>query len=155
MPESITSNGGGADSYNLVSQCQNCLNEWLYRCVWRRITEWFKSQMSPHKQLKSKCKRYSGWLEKSKSSDSTLPCKQTWNIVLYCLETKLCLVRRELASPTQLRICFVKYIDSKDVPVALHLSNTVFIDRALNVSIYCSSMGRIRLYSFTISNLCL
>nr|CAG4651361.1 EOG090X0EEC [Simocephalus serrulatus]SVE94522.1 EOG090X0EEC [Simocephalus serrulatus] len=43
---------------------------------------------------------------------------------------------RDLAAPVQLRICFVKYAEASDVPVALHLSNTVFIDRALSVSLY-------------------
>nr|SVE76670.1 EOG090X0EEC [Daphnia longispina] len=43
---------------------------------------------------------------------------------------------RDLSAPVQLRICFVKYSDPGDVPVALHLSNTVFIDRAVSVTLY-------------------
>nr|CAH0111646.1 unnamed protein product [Daphnia galeata] len=43
---------------------------------------------------------------------------------------------RDLNAPVQLRICFVKYSDPGDVPVALHLSNTVFIDRAVSVTLY-------------------
>ncbi|KAI9556869.1 hypothetical protein GHT06_016661 [Daphnia sinensis] len=43
---------------------------------------------------------------------------------------------RDLNAPVQLRICFVKYADPNDVPVALHLSNTVFIDRAVSVTLY-------------------
>nr|SVE77274.1 EOG090X0EEC [Daphnia lumholtzi] len=43
---------------------------------------------------------------------------------------------RDLSAPVQLRICFVKYADPNDVPVALHLSNTVFIDRAVSVTLY-------------------
>nr|CAG4635092.1 EOG090X0EEC [Alona affinis] len=36
----------------------------------------------------------------------------------------------------QVRICFLKFADPNDVAVAMHLSNTVFIDRALVVSPY-------------------
>jgi len=34
---------------------------------------------------------------------------------------------------TTSKVCFVKFADADDVAVALHLTNTVFIDRALNV----------------------
>ena len=50
--------------------------------------------------------------------------------------------RRDLAAPVQLRICFVKYAEASDVSVALHLNNTVFIDRALNVALYSGSKSK-------------
>uniref|UniRef100_A0A336KV94 CSON000260 protein n=1 Tax=Culicoides sonorensis TaxID=179676 RepID=A0A336KV94_CULSO len=40
---------------------------------------------------------------------------------------------RDVSCPVQSRICYVKYIESHSVPVAQHLTNTVFIDRALIV----------------------
>lgn len=40
----------------------------------------------------------------------------------------------ELEPPSTSRICFVKYEYAEDVGVSLHLSNTVFIDRALVVA---------------------
>ncbi|XP_037934618.1 probable splicing factor, arginine/serine-rich 7 [Teleopsis dalmanni] len=40
---------------------------------------------------------------------------------------------RDVSCPVQSRICYVKYEDSNSVPVAQHLTNTVFIDRALIV----------------------
>lgn len=40
---------------------------------------------------------------------------------------------RDVSCPVQSRICYVKYYDSLTVGVALHLTNTVFIDRALIV----------------------
>nr|CAG4643529.1 EOG090X0EEC [Ilyocryptus agilis] len=46
---------------------------------------------------------------------------------------------RDLAVPVQVRICFIKYENAQDVAVALHLSNTVFIDRALMVTLYAAS----------------
>lgn len=59
--------------------------------------------------------------------------------------------RRDLSAPVQLRICFVKYADPNDVPVALHLSNTVFIDRAVSVTLYHGSKSdtiHLNIYSF-------
>ncbi|KAM8717652.1 hypothetical protein ACLKA7_004362 [Drosophila subpalustris] len=40
---------------------------------------------------------------------------------------------RDVSCPVQSRICYVKYTESSSVPVAQHLTNTVFIDRALIV----------------------
>lgn len=40
---------------------------------------------------------------------------------------------RDVSCPVTSRICYVKYIESHSVPVAQHLTNTVFIDRALIV----------------------
>lgn len=40
---------------------------------------------------------------------------------------------RDVSCPVQSRICYVKYFESSCVPVAQHLTNTVFIDRALIV----------------------
>lgn len=40
---------------------------------------------------------------------------------------------RDVSCPVQSRICYVKYAESSCVPVAQHLTNTVFIDRALIV----------------------
>lgn len=40
---------------------------------------------------------------------------------------------RDVSCPVQSRICYVKYFESNCVPVAQHLTNTVFIDRALIV----------------------
>ncbi|XP_017095730.2 probable splicing factor, arginine/serine-rich 7 [Drosophila bipectinata] len=40
---------------------------------------------------------------------------------------------RDVSCPVQSRICYVKYTDTSSVPVAQHLTNTVFIDRALIV----------------------
>jgi len=40
---------------------------------------------------------------------------------------------RDVSCPVNSRICYVKYIDSSSVNVAQHLTNTVFIDRALIV----------------------
>ena len=41
--------------------------------------------------------------------------------------------RRDVAVPVQSRICFIKFFDRDAVGVAQHLTNTVFIDRALIV----------------------
>ncbi|XP_030376691.1 probable splicing factor, arginine/serine-rich 7 [Scaptodrosophila lebanonensis] len=40
---------------------------------------------------------------------------------------------RDVSCPVQSRICYVKYAEAGSVPVAQHLTNTVFIDRALIV----------------------
>ncbi|XP_017854726.2 probable splicing factor, arginine/serine-rich 7 [Drosophila busckii] len=40
---------------------------------------------------------------------------------------------RDVSCPVQSRICYVKYMEATSVPVAQHLTNTVFIDRALIV----------------------
>lgn len=40
---------------------------------------------------------------------------------------------RDVSCPVQSRICYVKYYDSANVNVAQHMTNTVFIDRALIV----------------------
>lgn len=40
---------------------------------------------------------------------------------------------RDVSCPVQSRICYVKYYDSATVSVAQHMTNTVFIDRALIV----------------------
>lgn len=40
---------------------------------------------------------------------------------------------RDVSCPVQSRICYVKYYDSSTVNVAQHMTNTVFIDRALIV----------------------
>lgn len=40
---------------------------------------------------------------------------------------------RDVSCPVQSRICYVKYYDSTTVSVAQHMTNTVFIDRALIV----------------------
>lgn len=40
---------------------------------------------------------------------------------------------RDVSCPVQSRICYVKYNDAANVNVAQHLTNTVFIDRALIV----------------------
>lgn len=40
---------------------------------------------------------------------------------------------RDVSCPVQSRVCYVKYYDSTTVNVAQHLTNTVFIDRALIV----------------------
>ncbi|XP_023954420.2 probable splicing factor, arginine/serine-rich 7 isoform X2 [Bicyclus anynana] len=40
---------------------------------------------------------------------------------------------RDVSCPVQSRICYVKYYDSATVTVAQHMTNTVFIDRALIV----------------------
>lgn len=40
---------------------------------------------------------------------------------------------RDVSCPVYSRICYVKYLDSSCVAVAQHLTNTVFIDRALIV----------------------
>lgn len=40
---------------------------------------------------------------------------------------------RDVSCPVQSRICYVKYYDSTTVNVAQHMTNTVFIDRALIV----------------------
>ena len=48
---------------------------------------------------------------------------------------------RDGAAQVAVRICFVKFLDANDVNVALHMSNTVFIDRALIVTPYSGSMS--------------
>lgn len=40
---------------------------------------------------------------------------------------------RDVSCPVQSRVCYVKYYDSSTVNVAQHMTNTVFIDRALIV----------------------
>lgn len=68
------------------------------------------------------------------------------NLLDYIANTKKCLTSagvitvtnhyillcsRDVAIPVQSRICFLKFHDRDSVSVAQHLTNTVFIDRAL------------------------
>jgi len=46
---------------------------------------------------------------------------------------------RDVTIPVQVRICFVKFSEPVSVAVAQHISNTVFIDRALIVAPYMGS----------------
>lgn len=50
---------------------------------------------------------------------------------------------RDVSLPVQSRICYVKYFDPGCVGVAQHLTNTVFIDRALIVTPYQTKGGEI------------
>uniref|UniRef100_A0A1B6H2B7 RRM domain-containing protein n=1 Tax=Cuerna arida TaxID=1464854 RepID=A0A1B6H2B7_9HEMI len=50
---------------------------------------------------------------------------------------------RDVSVPVQSRICYVKFFDPTCVGVAQHMTNTVFIDRALIVTPYQSSAGEI------------
>lgn len=50
---------------------------------------------------------------------------------------------RDVSVPVQSRICYVKFFDPTCVGVAQHMTNTVFIDRALIVTPYQSSAGDI------------
>ncbi|XP_075234578.1 splicing regulatory protein 54 [Lycorma delicatula] len=50
---------------------------------------------------------------------------------------------RDVSVPVQSRICYVKFFDAACVGVAQHMTNTVFIDRALIVTPYQSSGGEI------------
>lgn len=50
---------------------------------------------------------------------------------------------RDVSVPVQSRICYVKYFDAACVGVAQHLTNTVFIDRALIVTPYQTKGGEI------------
>lgn len=50
---------------------------------------------------------------------------------------------RDVSLPVQSRICYVKYFDPACVGVAQHLTNTVFIDRALIVTPYQAKGGEI------------
>lgn len=45
---------------------------------------------------------------------------------------------RDVSVPVQSRICYVKFFDPNCVGVAQHMTNTVFIDRAMNVTPYSS-----------------
>lgn len=40
---------------------------------------------------------------------------------------------RDVSCPVQSRICYIKFMDSSTVGIAQHMTNTVFIDRALIV----------------------
>ena len=40
---------------------------------------------------------------------------------------------RDVSCPVVSRICYIKFMDASSVPVAQHMSNTVFIDRAVVV----------------------
>lgn len=46
---------------------------------------------------------------------------------------------RDVTIPVQVRICFIKFSDAVSVAIAQHISNTVFIDRALIVTPYMGS----------------
>ncbi|KAK9499184.1 hypothetical protein O3M35_003683 [Rhynocoris fuscipes] len=50
---------------------------------------------------------------------------------------------RDVSVPVQSRICYVKFFDAVCVGVAQHMTNTVFIDRALIVTPYVSSTNEI------------
>lgn len=50
---------------------------------------------------------------------------------------------RDVSVPVQSRICYVKFFDTASVGVSQHMTNTVFIDRALIVTPYQSSGGEI------------
>ncbi|KAL1459472.1 hypothetical protein WDU94_011451 [Cyamophila willieti] len=47
-------------------------------------------------------------------------------------------IARDVSIPVQSRICYVKFFDEKCVGISQHLTNTVFIDRALAVTPYHS-----------------
>lgn len=47
-------------------------------------------------------------------------------------------IARDVSIPVQSRICYVKFFDEKCVGISQHLTNTVFIDRALVVTPYNS-----------------
>uniref|UniRef100_A0A8D9BCN8 Serine/arginine-rich splicing factor 11 n=1 Tax=Cacopsylla melanoneura TaxID=428564 RepID=A0A8D9BCN8_9HEMI len=53
-------------------------------------------------------------------------------------ELRLYPIARDVSIPVQSRICYVKFFDEKCVGIAQHLTNTVFIDRALVVTPYHS-----------------
>jgi hypothetical protein len=42
-------------------------------------------------------------------------------------------LRRDVSHPVQSRVCYVKFAKAESVGVAQHLTNTVFIDRAIIV----------------------
>lgn len=50
---------------------------------------------------------------------------------------------RDVSVPVQSRICYVKFFDQTCIGVAQHMTNTVFIDRALIVTPYQTSTGEI------------
>lgn len=50
---------------------------------------------------------------------------------------------RDVSVPVQSRICYVKFVDQISIGVAQHMTNTVFIDRALIVTPYQTSTGDI------------
>lgn len=58
-------------------------------------------------------------------------------------EIRLYPTMRDVSLPVQSRICYVKYFDPACVGVAQHLTNTVFIDRALIVTPYQAKGGEI------------
>ncbi len=58
-------------------------------------------------------------------------------------EIRLYPTMRDVSLPVQSRICYVKYFDPTCVDVAQHLTNTVFIDRALIVTPYQAKGGEI------------
>lgn len=58
-------------------------------------------------------------------------------------EIRLYPTMRDVSLPVQSRICYVKYFDQACVAVAQHLTNTVFIDRALIVTPYQAKGGEI------------
>lgn len=47
---------------------------------------------------------------------------------------------RDVSCPVVSRICYIKFLDACSVPVAQHMSNTVFIDRAVVVIPVASGM---------------
>lgn len=58
-------------------------------------------------------------------------------------EIRLYPTMRDVSLQVQSRICYVKYFDQACVDVAQHLTNTVFIDRALIVTPYQAKGGEI------------
>ena len=64
--------------------------------------------------------------------------------MLLSLRLKVFLFSIFRQSSVQVRIGFLKFADPNDVAVAMHLSNTVFIDRALIVAPYSGSNIRER-----------
>jgi hypothetical protein len=105
------------------------------------------------KPAKSRCRPYSALSANWKISNFILLCNAKINVKAlwfwFLVNNRSSFqYSREGATQVAARIGFVKFLDANDVNVALHMCNTVFIDRALIVTPYSGSRFQWKCFYF-------
>ena len=83
---------------------------------------------------KLKCANCSASWAEFRTSSSTLTRQTLKSLRVRAFETLLVCFRDTSIAPISSRVCFVQYRDPESCSLAHHLTNTVFIDRALIVA---------------------
>ena len=84
-----------------------------------------------------KCTPCSLFLARLRTFASTRPSGQCQNCLLSnSLKTfDVCFLFRDASVSIQSRCCYLKFLDEGVLPISLHMTNTVFIDRAIIVQV--------------------